>query len=61
MGKKELLIMFSDLKESKQKKVLKFFNIKDLKESNLDMIPFHILVKEDTEKDNISYFKNFNL
>jgi len=61
MGKKELLIMFSDLKESKLKKVLKFFNIESLKESNLDIIPLHILVKEDTEEANLSYFKNFYL
>ena len=61
MGEKELLIMFSDLKESKLKKVLKFFNIETLEESNLDMIPLHILVKEDTEKANFSYLKHFIL
>ena len=61
MGKKELMIRFTDLKEKPLKKVLKFFNIKALEESNLDIIPLHILVKEDTEEANLSYFKNFYL
>ena len=57
MGKKELMIMFTDLKEDAQEKVLKFFNIKTLKELNLDMIPLNILTKDDIPE----YFNFFLL
>ena len=51
MVKKELRIMYSDLKEEAQKKVLKFLKIKTLEELNLDMIPLNIFTQDDIPED----------